>query len=51
MGPIDYFSCIDVVSILPNELSIFLAVKAFEQKNLHELIPFCTHRSRKCYFL
>ena len=46
MGPIDYVSGIDLlVSIEPNELSIFIAVKAFEQKHLHKLIPFCTHGS------
>ena len=39
MGPIDYHSGIDLlVSILPNELSIFLSVKAFE--HLYTLIPF-----------
>ena len=46
MGTIDYFSGIDLlVSILPNELSSFLAVKAFEQKCLHKSISFCTQRS------
>ena len=41
MGPIDYLIGIDLlVSILSNELSILLAVKAFEQKYFHELIPF-----------
>ena len=41
MGPIDYLSGIDLlVSILSNELSIFLAVKAFEQKPFHKLISF-----------
>ena len=43
MGPIGYFS--DVSVNLPNELSIFLDVKAFEQKHLHKLIPFYTRGS------
>ena len=43
MGPIGYFS--DVSVNLPNELSIFLDVKAFEQKHLHKLMSFCTHES------
>ena len=41
MGPNDYLGCIDLlVSILPNELSIFLLVKAFGQKHLYKLIFF-----------